>query len=42
MPPNICNPAYLAEQAKILANDYDKVSTTIIGEQEMEELGMGS
>ena len=22
MPPNICNPAYLAEQAKILENDY--------------------
>ncbi|GAA0810372.1 leucyl aminopeptidase [Colwellia sp. D2M02] len=42
MPPNICNPAYLAEQAKILENDYDNVTTTIVGEQEMEELGMGS
>ena len=42
MPPNICNPAYLAEQAKILANDYDNVSTAIVDEQEMEELGMGS
>ena len=42
MPPNICNPAYLAEQAQILANDYDNVSTQIVGEQEMEELGMGS
>ena len=42
MPPNICNPAYLAEQAKILADDYDNVSTAIVDEQEMEELGMGS
>jgi len=42
MPPNICNPAYLAEQAKILDDDYDTVTTTIVNEQEMEELGMGS
>ena len=42
MPPNICNPAYLAEQAQILDNDYDNVSTQIIDEQKMEELGMGS
>jgi len=42
MPPNICNPAYLAEQAKILEADYDNVSTYIVGEQEMEALGMGS
>ena len=42
MPPNICNPAYLAEQARILDNDYDSISTTVIGEKEMEELGMGS
>lgn len=42
MPPNICNPAYLAEQAKILENDYDNISTEIVGEKEMEELGMNS
>jgi leucyl aminopeptidase len=42
MPPNICNPAYLAEQAQILENDYDSISTHIVGESEMEELGMGS
>ena len=42
MPPNICNPAYLAEQAKILENDYDNVKTSIIDEAEMEALGMGS
>ncbi|MFB1014026.1 MAG: leucyl aminopeptidase [Alteromonadaceae bacterium] len=42
MPPNICNPAYLAEQAQILENDYDSISTHVVGESEMEELGMGS
>jgi len=42
MPPNICNPNYLAEQALQLATDYSKVSTTIVGEKEMDELGMHS
>jgi leucyl aminopeptidase len=42
MPPNICNPAYLAEQATILENDYDTIETQIVGEAEMESLGMGS
>jgi leucyl aminopeptidase len=42
MPPNICNPAYLAEQAKTLETDYPKVTTSIVDEKEMEALGMGS
>jgi len=42
MPPNICNPAYLAEQAKILENEYDNIETDIVGEKEMEALGMSS
>ena len=42
MPPNICNPAYLSEQAKTLESDYDNVSVEIVDEQQMEELGMGS
>ena len=42
MPPNICNPAYLAEQAQILANEYENISTVIVNEKEMEALGMGS
>ncbi|GAL29762.1 cytosol aminopeptidase PepA [Vibrio variabilis] len=42
MPPNIANPAYLASQARRLADDYDSVTTKIIGEQEMEKLGMTS
>lgn len=42
MPPNIANPAYLASQARRLADDYDSVTTKIIGEEEMEKLGMTS
>ena len=42
MPPNICNPAYLSEQAKTLETDYDNISVEIVDEQQMEELGMGS
>ncbi len=42
MPPNICNPAYLAEQAKILENNYPNISTEIVDEQAMTALGMGS
>ncbi|NGO00164.1 leucyl aminopeptidase [Grimontia sp. S25] len=42
MPPNVANPAYLASQARRLADDFEKVSTKIIGEQEMKELGMTS
>ncbi|GEA52526.1 putative cytosol aminopeptidase [Vibrio inusitatus NBRC 102082] len=42
MPPNVANPAYLASQARRLADDYETVTTKIIGEQEMEKLGMTS
>jgi leucyl aminopeptidase len=42
MPPNICNPAYLGEQANILAQEFDKVTTDIVGEAQMEALGMGA
>ncbi|MEZ9865631.1 leucyl aminopeptidase [Vibrio sp. 10N.261.51.A4] len=42
MPPNIANPAYLASQARRLADDYETVKTKIIGEEEMEKLGMTS
>ncbi|PKF50372.1 leucyl aminopeptidase [Enterovibrio nigricans] len=42
MPPNVANPAYLASQARRLADDFERVSTKIIGEQEMKELGMTS
>ena len=42
MPPNICNAAYLSEQAKALAVNYDNVKVEIVDEQQMETLGMGS
>ncbi|MFA7259471.1 MAG: leucyl aminopeptidase, partial [Aeromonas bestiarum] len=42
MPPNVCNPAYLASQARRLADAFDNITTKVIGEQEMAELGMNS
>lgn len=42
MPPNICNPDYLAQQAMALAEKFEKVTTNVIGEDEMKELGMNS
>ena len=42
MPPNICNPAYLADQAKLLESKYDNISTEFVNEEEMEKLGMKS
>ena len=40
LPPNICNPAYLAEQAVEIAKSYDNVSADILEKAEMSELGM--
>jgi leucyl aminopeptidase len=42
LPPNIANPTYLAEQAKILAVDNDKIDCQILDESELEEMGMGA
>ena len=42
MPPNICNPAYLGEQAQELATNFDNITVDIIGEEKMAELGMNS
>ncbi|MBD1576213.1 leucyl aminopeptidase [Vibrio sp. S11_S32] len=42
MPPNIANPAYLASQARRLADDFETITTKIIGEEEMDKLGMHS
>ena len=41
MPPNICNPRYLGEQAQELES-FDNISVNLVGEKEMEELGMHS
>ncbi len=41
LPPNICTPAYLAEQALGLQKDYG-VKTTVLEVGDMEKLGMGA
>ena len=42
LPGNICTPSYLAEQALEMAEEFDSISTEIIDQAEMEQLGMGS
>lgn len=42
MPPNICTPAYLALQARRLADSCQFITTKVIGEQQMAELGMNA
>jgi leucyl aminopeptidase len=42
MPPNVANPAYLASQARRLGDDYETITSKVIGEEEMEKLGMTS
>ena len=42
MPPNICNPAYLAQQAKHLAAEFGALSLEVIDETQMAELGMNA
>lgn len=40
LPPNICNPAYLAQEAKSIAEAYDKVELEVLESEDMAELGM--
>jgi leucyl aminopeptidase len=42
LPPNICTPAYMAEQALGLARDHHGVGCEVLETAEMEKLGMGS
>ncbi|HEY4528825.1 MAG TPA: leucyl aminopeptidase [Luteimonas sp.] len=42
LPPNICNPAYLAQQAQEFAAKFDKASCEVLEREDMEQLGMGS
>ena len=43
LPPNICNPAYLAEQAQKLAQDHaSNVTCEVLERDDMQALGMGS
>lgn len=42
LPPNICNPSYLASHAKDIAKKYDNCSLTILDEKKMQKLKMGA
>lgn len=42
LPGNICHPTYLAEQAKELAKEHSKLTTKVLGEKQMADLGMHS
>ena len=42
MPPNLCTPAWLAEQAQALAGEFPALQATVLEEAEMEQLGMGA
>jgi len=42
LPPNICNPAYLAEQAQELVGRHQGVECDVLDREQMRALGMGS
>ncbi len=42
LPPNICNPLFLAETAREIANSYENVSLEILDEEQMAELKMAA
>ncbi|MFZ2752836.1 MAG: leucyl aminopeptidase [Lysobacteraceae bacterium] len=42
LPPNICNPGYLAEQAQVFAGKFDKTSCEVLDRDQLQALGMGS
>ena len=42
LPPNVCNPAYVAAQAQSFADRIDGASCEVLDDAAMEQLGMGS
>lgn len=42
LPPNVCNPAYLAQQAQSLAQRSTLIKTEVLGEQQLAALGMNA
>jgi len=42
LPPNVCTPTYLVDQARAVARRHRKVRVQVINEPEMERLGMGA
>ena len=41
-PGNLCTPTHLANQARRLDSDFERISTSILDEEEMRALGMGA
>ncbi len=41
-PPNICHPSYLSKQARAMARGQKKLTVKVLGEKQMEALGMHS
>ncbi|WP_025565225.1 leucyl aminopeptidase [Psychromonas sp. SP041] len=42
MPPNICTPLYLSQQAQELDQRFDKITTEVVDTEQMKALGMNS
>lgn len=42
LPGNICTPKYLSSEARKLGRKYSNITTKVLGERQMQELGMGS
>jgi len=42
LPGNICTPSFLADEARQLAKKYSAISTDVLDEKQMKQLGMGS
>jgi len=42
LPPNICTPTYLAEQARAIARGQRNLKVSVLDQKQMEKLGMGS
>ncbi|WP_371369437.1 leucyl aminopeptidase [Pseudomonas sp. QL9] len=42
LPPNVCHPSFLGEQAKALAKEHKGLKVEVLDEKKLRELGMGS
>ena len=42
LPPNVCNPAYLGDRAKQLAEEQDAITAKVLKRKDIEALGMGA
>src|SRR5690606_10191342 len=42
LPPNLCHPSFLAEQAEAMAGQYKNLKVEVLNEKKLRELGMGA